>query len=105
MKSSFLLILFLSVYLYAFYILHDMGEICHINLIFLRIYEYEKTHNNGRKKHRWDYGKKITGRKIYDIVCDRRNGLLLLGSAGPGIFTLYDVSVRRSVFYMLRSVK
>lgn len=27
------------------------------------------------------------------------------GSAGPGIFTLYDVSVRRSVFYMLRSVK
>ena len=52
-----------------------------------------------------DYEKEISDRKIYNSVCDWRNGIFFAGSFGAWIFTLFDVFVRWSMFSLLWAFK
>ena len=48
-----------------------------------------------------DYEKEISDRKIYNSVCDWRNGIFFAGSFGAWIFTLFDVFMWWGMFPLL----
>ena len=52
-----------------------------------------------------DYEKEISDRKIYNSVCDWRNGIFFAGSFGAWIFTLFDVFMWWGMFPLLWASK
>ena len=52
-----------------------------------------------------DYEKEISDRKIYNPVCDWRNGIFFAGSFSTWIFTLFDVFMWWGMFTLLWASK
>ena len=52
-----------------------------------------------------DYEKEISDRKIYNPVCDWRNGIFFAGSFSTWIFTLFDVFMWWGMFPLLWASK
>ena len=52
-----------------------------------------------------DYEKEISDRKIYNPVCDWRNGIFFAGSFSTWIFTLFDVFMWWGMFPFLWASK